>query len=256
MTNNIEKLNTKWLGNTIKYYQVLDSTQTTAHALAKAGAEHGTIVIADTQTMGRGRLGRSWHSANDKGIWLSMIIRPTFTYTEASLITLYTSLAITKTLYKLFNIEAKVKWPNDVYINGKKCAGILTEVHGDRNKLDYLIIGIGINSDKTIYPEEIKDKAISLEQVIQYQPNKLEIIEELLIQFEEGYDSFISSGLASFYQEYNKLLLWKGEEIIVENINSSIKGTFLGIDSNGHLLIKDENEQINKIISGDISPLK
>ncbi len=242
-------LNTKWLGRNILCYQILDSTQSEAHLLAKNGADHGTVIIAGEQRKGRGRLGRSWYSEKDKGVWISMILRPSFSFREAIQTTLFTSIVINCTLKKMYGIESKIKWPNDIYINDKKCAGILCEIQGDQEKIHYLIVGIGINTHKTIYPSDIQNKAISIEEAANISPKRLEIISEILNEFEKAYDDFIRNGFEYFFDQYIELMYGINKKIM---LNKEITGYIVGIDKEGHLLVKDDSEQIIKVSSGEI----
>lgn len=248
----LNKLKTNWLGQNIIYYKEIESTQKEAHELAKRYFAHGTVVIADRQSNGKGRLGRTWHSEKGKGLWFSVILRPEFGYQQAPLITLYTSIMIIRTLEKLYQIKLSIKWPNDIYYNGKKIAGILTELHGEQDKIDYLIIGIGINTHMDEYPVEIKDKAASIESIIGESPNRVQIITKLLEEFERNYKMFNHSGFDSFYGEYNRALLWKGKRVAIKNLANTFDGYLVGIDRNGFLLINTDKDKNVKVISGDI----
>jgi len=245
-------LNTKWLGKKIVFLKETISTQQNAHDLAKNGAEHGTVVLTDQQTKGRGRLGRTWFSEKGKGIWMSLILRPTFTYQQAPTITLITSLALVESLNQLYGIEAQIKWPNDIYINGRKSAGILTEMHGEQDRIHYLIIGIGINTHHMNYPQDIENKAISIAEVIDKEPKRAALIQRFLEKFEEEYGAFETLGFDPFYERYNRQLYGKGKTIVVSQLNGQDKGYIEGIDRNGYLMIKKGDGQIKKVTSGDI----
>lgn len=242
-----EGLRTNWLGNNIFYYQSVDSTQSEAYNLAKKKFPHGTIIIAEEQRKGRGRLGREWHSEKGKGIWMSILLRPTFSISFASRITLLTSIVIYRVFKKVFAIESKIKWPNDIYINDKKCTGILCEAKGESDKY-CLIVGIGINTIKTEYPDMIKDRAISIEEIIKRLPQRLEIITELLNEFEKAYEIFQEKGFESFYDEYVNAMYRLNMKIR----HNKIVGVIKGIDENGHLVVKKDDGQIINISSGEI----
>lgn len=248
----INKLKTNWLGQNIIYYKEIESTQKESHELAKRYFTNGTVVIADRQTNGKGRLGRTWHSEKGKGLWFSIILRPEFGYQQAPLITLYTSIMIIRTLEKLYKIGLNIKWPNDIYYDNKKIAGILTELHGEQDKIDYLIIGIGINTHITEYPIAIKDKATSIESIIKEEPNRVQIITKLLDEFEQNFNNFNDTGFDSFYDEYNKALLWKDKRVTIRNLSNTYDGQLVGIDHNGYLCIRTDTDNSVKVISGDI----
>jgi len=248
----LSKLKTEWLGQNIIYYKETESTQKEAHELAKKDLAHGTVVIADRQTNGKGRLGRAWHSEKGKGLWFSIILRPEFGYQQAPLITLYSSIMIIRALEQLYQIKLNIKWPNDIYYNGKKIAGILTELHGEQDKIDYLIIGIGINTHIAEYPVEIKDKAASIESIIEDSPNRIQLITKLLEEYEQNYETFNKKGFDSFYGEYNSSLLWRGKRVSIRNLANNYDGYLVGIDQNGYLLINTDKDNNVKVISGDI----
>ncbi|OEG00333.1 biotin--[acetyl-CoA-carboxylase] ligase [Vulcanibacillus modesticaldus] len=243
-------LSTKWLGKDIVYRHVSESTQLEAHNLARQGVEHGTIIIANEQTNGRGRLGRKWYSEKGKGIFMSMILRPNFDYEQISLITLLTSIIIFDSLKNVYGITSKIKWPNDIYIDDRKCAGILSEIHGEQDQIHYLIIGIGINTHKTEYPVEIESKAISIEEKIDGSPNRVELITEILNNFELGYERFIELGFTAYFDQYNNLLYGKEKKVIVTNFNRKVIGLIEGVNQNGHLLIKKEDGSVKEVVSG------
>ncbi|KXG43616.1 biotin--[acetyl-CoA-carboxylase] ligase [Tepidibacillus decaturensis] len=244
---------TKIFGSNVVYFKSIDSTQTKAHELARQGAKHGTIVIANEQTNGKGRLGRSWFSNEGKGIWMSILLRPSFSYNEAPQITLFASIILTNALRSLYGIDIRIKWPNDLYFEKKKIAGILTEMHGEQDQIHYLIIGIGINTHKTKYPLELKQKAGSLEEFINQNPKRIEILCKFLEQFEKNYELFHQKGFAPFFDEYNQLLLKKGTPIVVTQSTSFIYGQIYGVDENGYLIVKKENGEMIKVVSGDIT---
>ena len=248
----INHLNTVWLGQAVHYEPVVESTQFIAHELAKNGAKHGTIVLADEQTKGKGRLGRTWFSANGTGIWMSMILRPSFGFQLAPLVTLFTSVMLTEALKNLYQIPFSIKWPNDIYFQGKKVSGILTEIHGEQDRLHYLIIGIGINTHKASYPEEIKDKAISIEELSEQTPKRSTLIKEFLRLFEKNYDTFISEGFQPFYETYNERMMGKGQKIEAQHSGTQKIGKLVGIAEDGYLLMELPDQQKLKIIAGDI----
>ena len=247
-----QNLQTKWLGHELVFYNKLESTQKTAHELARNGASNGTIILADEQTKGKGRLGRQWHSANGKGVWMSIILRPSFTFQQAPLITLLTSVVIAKTLQELYGIPIRIKWPNDIYLQEKKLAGILTEIHGEQDLLQYLIIGIGINTHRTVFPAELDHKVISLEEFLNSPLRRKELVQSLLFNLEKYYERYINEGFSPFYTFYNELLLWKGMQITVNQLNRQLTGINEGINQDGQLLLRQNDGQLIKLFSGDI----
>jgi len=247
------QLNTKWLGKDILFLPEVDSTQKVAHEIARNGAEHGTVVITDEQTNGKGRLGRSWFSQKRKGIWMSMVIRPNFSFQEAPKITLVTSVILAKTLNKLYSDQFTIKWPNDIFLNGRKISGILTEIHGEQDRIHYMIIGVGINTHRIEFPEELLVKATSIEEEIGIKPKRMELIQNFFLEFEKQYTEFATKGFRSFYPYYNEHLFGKGRIITVNRFPKSIEGEILRINNEGYLILRQENGREVNIISGDLS---
>ncbi|MFV9510668.1 biotin--[acetyl-CoA-carboxylase] ligase [Tepidibacillus sp. LV47] len=245
-------ISTKWMGKEIIYLPEVDSTQRVAHELARNGALHGTVVITDNQTKGKGRLGRNWFSRKGKGIWMSFILRPSFPYHHAPQITLFTSVILANTLKKLYKVNFMIKWPNDIYINGKKVSGILTEIHGEQDQIHYMIIGIGINTHQIDFPEELKEKATSIEKEIGYVPKRIEFITYFFSEFEQEYLHFLKDGFAPYYKQYNNALYGKGKRIKLRQFNEEIEGTIVSIDQNGYLILRQDNGREEKVVSGDI----
>ncbi|TCS84160.1 biotin--[acetyl-CoA-carboxylase] ligase [Tepidibacillus fermentans] len=245
-------LSTQWLGKEIIYFSEVDSTQRVAHELAKNGVPHGTVVITDEQTEGKGRLGRTWFSEKGKGIWMSFILRPSFAYHQALQITLFTSVVLANTLKKLYQRNFLIKWPNDIYINGKKVSGILTEMHGEQDQIHYMIIGIGINTHQITFPENLKEIATSIQQETGYIPKRIELIQHFFTEFEQDYSRFEGEGFMPFYKQYNDALYGKGRRIQLKQVNQQIEGTIMCIDSNGYLILQEDDGKEAKVVSGDI----
>ena len=146
----------------IYYYETLDSTNTQIGQMAIQGAEHGTVVVADKQTAGKGRRGRVWESLSGENIYMSILLRPEINVNQAPMITLVMAYSVVKAIRKLGFTEAQIKWPNDIVISGKKVCGILTEMFTKDTGIDYVVVGVGINVNTKGFSEEIKDTATSL----------------------------------------------------------------------------------------------
>jgi BirA family biotin operon repressor/biotin-[acetyl-CoA-carboxylase] ligase len=237
------------LGTKIYRYQSVDSTQTEAEKLAIAGASHGTVVLATEQLAGRGRLGRSWHSAADKGIWLSIVLRPQFRIDYLAQITLISSLAIQQTLNQLYGMDVKIKWPNDIYYGDNKLAGILTQARIVEGTAAHVILGIGLNTDKTAFPDELLAKPISIEDAIGYPPDKVELINALLTTLAKLYDAYEQTGFTPFLSQYNDKLYRKGEAVIV---NQQSTGRIANVNVRGELIVIDDAGTELIVTSGEI----
>ncbi len=241
-------MNDCW-GDKVYRFESVDSTQIWAEKLAQAGAPHGTVIIADEQLEGRGRLGRSWQSAAGKGVWLSIIIRPQLRIEYLSQITLLSSLAITQTLSQLYNLDVKVKWPNDIYYERYKLGGVLTQAKIVGEKAEYIILGIGLNTDKTTFSKDLRTKAISIEEVVGYSPDKRVLITGLLNKLAKLYQEYEITGFKPFLIQYLENLYGKGEHVIVDN---QLLGRINGVNQRGELILLNDAGSEHIITSGEI----
>ena len=156
-------LHTKWLGKDLHCYETMDSTNLEIRRLAEAGAGHGTVAITEEQTMGNGRRGRSWLAEAGAGIAMSFLLKPQIEAQNSSMLTLVTALAVNEAICETTGIRAKIKWPNDIIVNGKKICGILTEMSLQMDEINYIVVGLGINVNIDHFPEDLSDKATSLQ---------------------------------------------------------------------------------------------
>ncbi len=154
-------LKTEWAGNTDFFQEEQASTNQTAKMMAEAGAKHGTLVIAERQTMGKGRRGRIWHSPAGSGIWMSMVLRPNIAPSNASMLTLVAAMAVYDVLSTRIE-SCRIKWPNDLVLDGRKVCGILTEMSAEFDAVHYVVIGIGINVNTESFPKDIASVATSM----------------------------------------------------------------------------------------------
>ena len=247
-------LKTRWIGNRLEYFDETDSTNIRARKLAEEGAPHGTMVVADRQTAGKGRRGRSWVSPAGTGIWMSMVLRPSMAPMSASMLTLIAGLAVVKGVKESTGLEAMIKWPNDAVLNGKKICGILTEMSTEVECIRYVIPGIGINVNIDDFPEEIRDKATSLKLEAGRNIKRSPVIAAVADSFEYYYDIFMkTSNMSGLKDDYNKALVNKDREVLVLDPRGQYKGRALGIDDEGSLLVRQEDGNVSAVISGEVS---
>lgn len=248
-------LKTKKIGREIIHYDSIESTNTKAKEFASDGLEEGVVIISEEQTGGRGRLGRSWTSPKGKGIWMSLILRPDISPSEASKTTQIAAAAVCKSMREM-GIESYIKWPNDIILNNKKVCGILTEISSELNRVNYIVIGIGINAniDEVEFPQEIKDKATSLKSALKKEVNRKELTARVLNNFEELYLELINNNSVEksigICKETSILL---GKEIRIIYRDREELGVAVDLTDQGELLVKNKNGEIEKIISGEIS---
>jgi len=248
-------LETEWLGKKIIHRESIPSTQRLAHKLALDGAEHGTIVLADEQTEGKGRVDRPWHSEKGKGIWMSIILRPTIPPYLAPQLTLLAATVLANVLDTYAEISPQIKWPNDILIKGKKMAGILTEMQAEQDQALYVIVGMGININQTKadFSNELQSKATSLKIETEKEWDMLPIIQKIIQTFEAKYAGYMDQGFNHVKQTWENYGFKLHERLQIKTGNKKWEAIFLGIAEDGALLAKKEDGTTEKVYSGEIA---
>ena len=247
-------LETSWIGKKVYHRESIDTTQRLAHQLALDGAEHGTIVIADEQTKGKGRTGRHWQSHRSKGVWMSIILRPSILPYKAPQLTLVTATVIASLIKEMTGLTPHIKWPNDILINGKKVAGILTEMQAEQDQINYVIIGIGLNVNQldSDFEHSVTYPFTSLKIESAKSWSITRIIQSMLKLFEIKYKNFIDNGFNDVKEEWEQYGFKINEKIAIKTNNRTWNGIFLGIAEDGALLIKNDLEKVEKVYSAEI----
>lgn len=243
------KPNTEFIAQNVVYYKTVDSTNTAAR---NTECKDGTLFIADAQTKGKGRMGREWISEKNCGIWMSIALMPEIESERINQITLITGLAVCETLTELYNLPFKIKWPNDIVIEGKKVCGILVEGVVKANKVK-VINGIGINVNNMTFPVDLRDKATSLYLITGKKSDRTEIVNRFAEVFEKYYREFIGNGTKNLIEKYKNLCITLGREIVAVKDGKNIKATAVGITDAGELTIKKEDGTALNINSGEVS---
>ena len=249
-------LKTKLIGKRVYYFEEIDSTQNFAQNIAADKKENGTIIIAEKQTSGRGRLDRKWTSPKG-GIWFSLIIHPKFDVSSSTLIPILSAVALSKSIKSVLGIETEVKWPNDITMNGKKVAGVLVDASFQTNSIDYLILGIGINFDidaKKLEKRLTKTPNFYGIDSLRGKENKTPpktLLKEFLLQFEKNLFQLDKGEKSKIVKEWTKRAAGIGKKITINTSNGKISGISQGIDNDGALKIKTKNET-KKIYVGDV----
>ncbi len=247
-------IDSEWAGKTVYYYSVTDSTNSCIKVLAEEGAKQGTLVVADMQSAGKGRRGRSWYSEAGSGVWMSILLRPEFEPNQASMTTLVAALAVAEAIRDVSGLDARIKWPNDIVINGKKVCGILTEMSLEADYISYVVCGIGINVNHREFPEDIKATATSLMLESGEKVSRIQLISELWKHFEKYYELFCADGdLKHLKAEYNSILVNKDKQVRVLEPKGEWSGKATGINNKGELLVETEDGSVNKVYSGEVS---
>ncbi len=248
-----ERLSTEWAGQEVCSFDEIDSTNNEAKRQAEIGAPHGLLVISEVQTAGRGRMGRPWSSPAGSGIWMSLLLRPSLAPIQASGLTLVMALAIREAIVTLTGAECRIKWPNDIVADGKKVCGILTEMSAEPDRINHVVIGVGINVTDDSFPEEIRDRAISIWQICGQKIQRAELVAEILKTFERFYEQYLQSGdMSTLLDAYNAALINCGQTVRVLDPKGEYEAVARGIIPSGALIVEKDG-QTREIISGEVS---
>lgn len=250
----LSQLRTTQMGRQIKLLESTPSTQLVAQELAEQGAVEGTIVIAEEQTSGRGRMGRVWHSPAGKGIWMSMILKPQTSLQFTPQLTLVIAVALCRALQRMTGLAIGIKWPNDLLIGTRKISGILLESSAEDERVRYAIAGIGIsaNLDESDYPEELRPIATSLKIEAGAKVDRETIIAEFLYELETLYQMYHEQGFGPIKTLWEALSVSLHRPITIRTPMGTIQGVAECLDDSGALWITDEKGERRKIFSGDV----
>ena len=250
-----ENLQTKKLGKKIIHLHEIDSTNDLAKELANYGASEGTIVIAETQTAGRGRLGRKWFSPRG-GLYFSIILRPKVRVKESVGLVFVAGLAVAEVLHENYGLNVATKWPNDVLVNGRKICGILSEMKTKGERVNYVVIGVGINANINVkkgFPEELKTVATSIENELGRKVRLEELLKLLLEKLDILYEEFLEEGFLQVLKRWKEYASFLGKEVEVTDEVKRLHGLALDVDDEGALIIKLENGTMKRVFVGDVS---
>ena len=244
----------KWVGCEILYFDSIDSTNTKAQELAEKGYPSGTLVVADKQIAGKGRRGRNWESPSGCGVFMTLMLKPDINPNNASMLTLVSALAVAKALADITGKDAKIKWPNDIVIDGRKVCGILTEMSAQFDYINNIVIGIGINVNNSSFPEEISATASSLRLLSGGKKyRRAEIIEKIMEYFEKYYSIFLETeDLSALVNEYDAMLVNMKKQVKVLDPKEPFEGKAMGITKTGELIV-DTWESRKLVSSGEVS---
>ena len=245
-------LKTDLIGQRIVYYSSLGSTNELLKGLAAQGAPEGTLVIADEQTAGKGRLGRKWLAPPGTSLLLSLLFRPDFAPNQAQRLTMICSLAIADAIEGLTGLPAGLKWPNDIFIRGRKAGGILTESGTTGGRLDYVVVGMGLNVNLDISAlPELRGMATSLSQELGREVPRLELLWKILAGIEMRYESLRRG--ESPHEEWAARLINLGRQVQVTTPQGALAGWAEGVDADGALILRTPDGQRKRILAGDVT---
>lgn len=240
-----------------RFESALASTNTAARALAEQGCVHGTLVVADRQTGGRGRKGRAWFSPPGCGIYASLVLRPELPPDHIPVFTLAAGVAVAETLRAATGLSVDIKWPNDVLYGGRKLCGILTEMSSDADRVDFVIVGIGINvnTPRSRFRDELRDIATSTFAETGHTIQRAVVLSAIMARFEEIYREVDTSGTEGVLRRWSDLCPLFGRQVQVERVRDVVKGTVVGITTAGALQVRDAAGVVETVLSGDVSSL-
>ncbi|MFQ5849227.1 MAG: biotin--[acetyl-CoA-carboxylase] ligase [Candidatus Binatia bacterium] len=250
-------ISTKRLGKKVHYFDTIPSTNLEAQGLARQGAAEGEIVIAEGQTHGKGRMGRSWVSPPYLNLYLSVILRPKFPPSCAPRITLMSAVALAETVQSFFSLAPEIKWPNDILVRGKKIAGILTESSCEPERILFVILGIGVNLNfpRELMSKTIQDKATSFLILTQKPVDRGAFTCRLIQSLDRCYGELENGQFISIAQRWESFFRLRGKRVRVEMPDREISGWAMGIDSDGALILELGGGVRERIMAGDVSPI-
>ncbi|AKX95525.1 biotin--[acetyl-CoA-carboxylase] ligase [Neomoorella thermoacetica] len=248
-------LETAWLGRTLYYYDEVGSTNQVAKELADDGAPEGTVIVAECQTGGRGRRGRSWISPARKGIWFSVILRPRVAPAQAPQLTLLAAVAVVAAVRERTGLPLGIKWPNDLLAGGRKVCGILTEIKAEIDAVEYIVLGIGLNANLEAgdFSPEVSPQATSLYLELGRPVERLPLFQRILSCLEKWYERWQDEGFAPVREAWKEASITLGQEVRVNSWREVFQGVALDIDDEGSLLVRDAGGRIRRFNSGEVS---
>ncbi len=248
-------LQTRTLGRTYKFVDSTESTNRLAGRMAADGAPEGTVITADRQTAGRGRLGRTWFSPAGRNIYASIVLRPPVPPLQATQLSLIMALAVARVLRQPpFELPVLIKWPNDLFLAGRKLGGILCDMETEPEQVHYLVAGLGlnVNIEQDELPKEIADSAVSLRLATGKEQDRARLLAAILNQLEIAYDDWLAHGLKPLLAELDRVSFLQGRKVTVEVGGRHVTGTVTGMADNGALRMEQPNGEEKTILAGDV----
>lgn len=238
----------------IIYCDVVDSTNEEIRRLAKNGEEQGLVVVAEKQTAGKGRRGRSWDSPEGTNLHFSILLRPNVEPENAPMLTLVMAYSVAQVIREEEKLPIQIKWPNDLVCSGKKLCGILTEMHLSGRQIEDVVVGVGINVNTAGFPDDLKDKATSLFMEKAEKVDRGLLLNSILEEFQKWYGYFLKEQNLSFMKEaYNRMLVNGNREVLVMEPGKEYQAEALGINEQGELLVKKQDGSVETVFAGEVS---
>lgn len=241
-------------GVTLQHYEQLDSTNDMAKRLAAKGEADKTVIVAEEQTAGKGRLNRGWVSKKGANLMFSILLRPSFRPQDASKVPIVAAVAVAQSLRNFAKLDARVKWPNDVQVDGKKLCGIRCELGADFDQIEYLVVGIGVNVNQVVFPRDIADKATSVRAETNRTISRPQLLLSLLNDFFDVYEKVFEQGdFDSVIVEYTKMSILFQQEVTIQSGEKKTNGQCIGFDRDGCLILQTAEGRRIRVVAGDVS---
>jgi BirA family biotin operon repressor/biotin-[acetyl-CoA-carboxylase] ligase len=246
---------TRVIGRDIRVFKETTSTNDIVEKFARDGVKEGVVVFAESQTKGRGRLGRKWLSPAKKGLWFSILLRPDLRPHEITRLTVASATALRRAIESKTGLAPEIKWPNDILLHGKKVAGILTELNAELDRVKYVIIGIGVDVNLTArdLPPELKKIATSLKIESGKAISRAELAIFILRELDADYHRICSDEFESIAEEWEKHCKTIGQEVVIRTGSREIRGRAESLAEDGALLLRTEHGRPERIVGGDVT---
>jgi len=242
------------IGQRIIYYPQVDSTNRAARVLALQGGAHGMVVLADEQSAGRGRLDRSWQSGSGEDILMSIIVCPELHPSQAFRLTMIASIAVVRAIGRVCSVVCGIKWPNDIFLQGKKLCGILTEGQSDSERMDFMVIGIGLNVNSSMAGRpDLRDTAVSLRDATGCRHDRSALIIALLEEINVLYADVLAGSGESIRQVWEQHAMMLNRAVTVKSGDHELRGIARAIMPDGSLIVRDQQGCDHVIVCGDLS---
>jgi BirA family biotin operon repressor/biotin-[acetyl-CoA-carboxylase] ligase len=252
-----KRLKGSLFGKRVFHFFKTDSTNRVALELGNAGEPEGTVVMAEEQTAGRGRAGRTWHSERGTGLYFTLLLRPRLSPAQAPLLTMLAGISAQSAIQSQTGLVPELKWPNDLLLDGKKIGGILTEMYAEPNAVRFVVVGVGINVNQEKFPAELSATATSLRKESGRITYRLELLVRLLTQFETDYNRFLREGPTFVVEQFQSASSFaKGRRVRVDTGAESYLGTTAGLSPEGLLLVEREKGPLVTVIAGDVTEVR
>ena len=246
---------TKVIGRDIRVFQETTSTNDVIERLARDGVKEGAVVFAESQTRGRGRLGRKWMSPAKRGLWFSVLLRPDMRPQEVTRLTVASATALRRAIESQTGLKAEIKWPNDILIHGKKVAGILTELSAELDRVKYLVLGIGVdvNLNQGEFPAELRKVAPSLKAELGQPVSRSALAVAILRELDHDYARIVSGQFAAVANEWEEHGTTLGHDVVIRTGDRQIRGRAESLGEDGELLLRTDHGHLERIVGGDVT---